>query len=436
MDAVTEAEQLLQQFESLRSLYLSPQPPTHRTQIQLQQPVDSQARLHAESRNPLDQSGTDSANYTWISPAHASHRDELPTEQTHGTQPAEGKTTSHGYVDQAGTPHPVTQQGLDDRAVGDDEEEDTHEAAHEHLYHAAPMVSSQPGIGQWSDQLQQRGKTHGGAETAPKEQTDTVQPISADTATSPQTTPQQLSPVSQRSTFTSQLQAAAKLDPTTTHASATHTSSPEANTRQQWGTAQPSAPSRPTPTLSTSADGRARRRERAQGTSHGVNQFEHTLQPAVAATRIQAVWRGYVCRRRDGRCVAIRHEIRHRRAEAHIRHLHTRLTAVSHQLAHEQELRVLQRETLAAVWHQVRAWRLAQEEEVRQKRLRAAITLQKHLRGWLARKKFGCYTRSTNFNAVHVQETRTLKIQVQRLQQAVELLMEMQLKTPPGAASE
>ena len=45
----------------------------------------------------------------------------------------------------------------------------------------------------------------------------------------------------------------------------------------------------------------------------------------LAATKVQAFWRGYRARHRDVRVVNVRQEMRSRRAEEHIRHLQTEL---------------------------------------------------------------------------------------------------------------
>lgn len=72
-----------------------------------------------------------------------------------------------------------------------------------------------------------------------------------------------------------------------------------------------------------------------------------------AATIIQSFWRGYRTRNYDQVSVEVRHEIRVRRAEDHVRVLRDQLAKTQIELDRERQLRTLQMEAIRALWNEV-----------------------------------------------------------------------------------
>ncbi|XP_071114836.1 serine-rich adhesin for platelets-like [Haliotis cracherodii] len=80
-----------------------------------------------------------------------------------------------------------------------------------------------------------------------------------------------------------------------------------------------------------------------------------TSEEQRAASVIQAWWRGCVTRLNDPQVVAVRKEIRARRAEDHIVLLKAELERHKHQSAEEKKLRALQMEAIKTLWQEVQS---------------------------------------------------------------------------------
>ena len=73
----------------------------------------------------------------------------------------------------------------------------------------------------------------------------------------------------------------------------------------------------------------------------------------VAATKIQALWRGYYARLKNPRVVGARHEIRARRAEQYITTLCNELSVLKQKMKADKKLRDLQTEAIRFMWSQI-----------------------------------------------------------------------------------
>ncbi|GAB6032549.1 centrosomal protein 97kDa [Chamberlinius hualienensis] len=76
-------------------------------------------------------------------------------------------------------------------------------------------------------------------------------------------------------------------------------------------------------------------------------------QRETAATRIQALWKGYITRQRHPEATAVRLELRLRRAEDHVRELQKQLVTTQEELACEKRFRSMQMDAIQSLWVQV-----------------------------------------------------------------------------------
>eukprot|EP00039_Didymoeca_costata_P022751 m.5145 g.5145 ORF g.5145 m.5145 type:complete len:398 (+) comp3225_c0_seq1:386-1579(+) len=108
-----------------------------------------------------------------------------------------------------------------------------------------------------------------------------------------------------------------------------------------------------------------------------------------AATRIQAAWRGFLCRATDLQCATIRREIRTRRCEKQILMVSGDTESLKEKVRRGEEIRRLQQQAIGMLWKEVRRMKLDETARINQERERAAIIIQKHWRGRLARIRYG-----------------------------------------------
>ena len=89
-------------------------------------------------------------------------------------------------------------------------------------------------------------------------------------------------------------------------------------------------------------------------------QFQSNVYPFIdqryhtAATKIQALWRGYSARTKNHHVVGIRQEIRQRRAEQYIATLCNEVSNLQQKYKSEKKLRELQTEAIRFLWSQIR----------------------------------------------------------------------------------
>ncbi|EGD73040.1 hypothetical protein PTSG_04751 [Salpingoeca rosetta] len=141
-------------------------------------------------------------------------------------------------------------------------------------------------------------------------------------------------------------------------------------------------------TLPTMRKGEPYLLARAHHASHAPRRKPTQQQRERAATVIQAAWRGFVIRATDPDVAAVRREIRTRRMEDHIVSLHRQLDTLRAELVREQELRAMQQEAMRAIWDKARVLAGSVNHMQQREQTRAAIVLQKHIRAWLARKRY------------------------------------------------
>lgn len=80
---------------------------------------------------------------------------------------------------------------------------------------------------------------------------------------------------------------------------------------------------------------------------------EFTHEHHKAAAKIQALWKGYYCRNKDGYVISIRNELRSRRSEQYISLLCSEVQSLKEKLAFEKRLREMQVEALKIMWDHV-----------------------------------------------------------------------------------
>ncbi len=84
-----------------------------------------------------------------------------------------------------------------------------------------------------------------------------------------------------------------------------------------------------------------------------VEGSESELERTMAATKLQSIWRGFLARHKDPDVVRVRHEMRARRSEDHIRYLRNEVDRQKALYEQEKHLRILQLEAVRHLFKEV-----------------------------------------------------------------------------------
>ncbi|KAK8754071.1 hypothetical protein OTU49_009538, partial [Cherax quadricarinatus] len=102
-------------------------------------------------------------------------------------------------------------------------------------------------------------------------------------------------------------------------------------------------------------------RRRSSNSSSGSSTSD--LTKAQAAITLQKHWRGYQTRNNDPNAAKIRDDIRHSRAEQHIKHLTEKLRSTEEALERERRLRHMQLDAIRTLWREIQKLQVGQLQE-------------------------------------------------------------------------
>ncbi|XP_042874189.1 uncharacterized protein LOC122254532 isoform X3 [Penaeus japonicus] len=94
-------------------------------------------------------------------------------------------------------------------------------------------------------------------------------------------------------------------------------------------------------------------RRRSSNSSSGSSTATSDMNKTQAAITLQKHWRGYQTRNNDPKAARIRDDIRHSRAEQHIKHLTEKLHSTEEALERERRLRHMQLDAIRTLWREI-----------------------------------------------------------------------------------
>ncbi|XP_047485306.1 uncharacterized protein LOC125036607 isoform X3 [Penaeus chinensis] len=94
-------------------------------------------------------------------------------------------------------------------------------------------------------------------------------------------------------------------------------------------------------------------RRRSSNSSSGSSTATSDMNKTQAAITLQKHWRGYQTRNNDPKAAKIRDDIRHSRAEQHIKHLTEKLRSTEEALERERRLRHMQLDAIRTLWREI-----------------------------------------------------------------------------------
>ncbi|KAG7168996.1 Centrosomal protein of 97 kDa-like 1, partial [Homarus americanus] len=103
-------------------------------------------------------------------------------------------------------------------------------------------------------------------------------------------------------------------------------------------------------------------RRRSSNSSSGSSTSD--LTKAQAAVTLQKHWRGYQTRNHDPNAAKIRDDIRHSRAEQHIKHLTEKLHSTEEALERERRLRHMQLDAIRTLWREIQKLQASKRDGV------------------------------------------------------------------------